>query len=314
MTDGIYTRGSDGYSVVVMDAPSRHSGGVAVFHRLAPHFAVEAVQQFSPNVIRFQLLTGARRWYIVGCYLAPDNTLTIERVVEALKEYPKGEELMVVGCMNANLFEPEGDRREDDIAATMVTEGLEYMSAHFLLQRHPWFRAGRTWSMLRKGSEVQSWTDYIMGTDRRLFGNVSVRDPRHNSDHYMVPGCLHSASLTEHTRYLGGRKKLPLQPPTEPTREDKIFAALRRAVPKTQAQEARKNEWISAETWRLVDKRVSACRDPAKGQTIIRRLVCSIMEILTADRRWRAEEAGAEVEALVGEDPPPLNPGGMAQD
>ena len=54
--------------------------------------------------------------------------------------------------------------------------------------------------------------------------------------------------------------------------EDKIFAALRRDVPKPRAREARKNEWISAATWRLVDERVSALRDPAKDQTLIRRL------------------------------------------
>ena len=59
VTDGIYTRGSAGYSVVAMEALSRHRGGVAIFHRLAPHFAVEVVQQFGPNVIRFQLATGA---------------------------------------------------------------------------------------------------------------------------------------------------------------------------------------------------------------------------------------------------------------
>ena len=77
LTDGIYTRGLAGYSVVAMDAPSRHRGGVAVFHWPAPHFAVEAVQQFGPNVIGFQLVTGAWRWYIVGCYLTPDNTSAI---------------------------------------------------------------------------------------------------------------------------------------------------------------------------------------------------------------------------------------------
>ena len=42
--------------------------------------------------------------------------------------------------------------------------------------------------------------DYILGTDLSLFGNVSVRDPRHNSDHYMVMGCPHSASLKDHTQ------------------------------------------------------------------------------------------------------------------
>ena len=231
----------------------------------------------------------------MGCYLAPDDTSTIERVVEALKECPKGSELLVAGDMNINLAEPEGDWREEDIASTLATEVLEDMAAHFLPRRRPWCRDRRTWSMLRKGREMRSRTDYILDTDRRLFGNVSVRDPRHNSYHYMMLGCLHSASLTEHKRYLGGRKKQPLKPPTEPTREDEVFAALRRAIPKPRAREARKNEWILTETWILVYKRVSARRDLAKGQTIIRRLRRAIKASLTADRRRRAEEAGAEV-------------------
>ena len=71
----IYTRGSAGYNVVATDAPSRHCGGVSFFRRPAPHFAVEAVQQFSPNVIGFQMVTGALQWYIVGCYLAPRQHL-----------------------------------------------------------------------------------------------------------------------------------------------------------------------------------------------------------------------------------------------
>ena len=58
------------------------------------------------------------------------------------------------------------------------------------------------------------------------------------------------------------------------------------------------------ETWRLVNERVSARRDPAKGQAIKRRLGRAIKASLTADSRRRAEEAGAEVEALVGADPP----------
>ena len=114
--------------------------------------------------------------------------------------------------------------------------------------------------MIREGREVRSRTDYSLGTDFRFFGNVSFWDPRHNSDHYMVLGCLHSAPLREHTRYLGERKCLPLRARTAPTREDGIFAALLRAVPKPQSQGARKNMWISAVTWRLVEKSFSACR------------------------------------------------------
>ena len=66
ITDGIYTRGSDGYSVIATDAPSRHRGGVTLFYRSELHFVVEAVEKFGPNVLGFQLATGVRRWYIVG--------------------------------------------------------------------------------------------------------------------------------------------------------------------------------------------------------------------------------------------------------
>ena len=66
LTDGNYTRGSAGYSVIATDAPSRHRGGVALFYRSKPHFVVEAVERFGPNVLGFQVETGERRWYIVG--------------------------------------------------------------------------------------------------------------------------------------------------------------------------------------------------------------------------------------------------------
>ena len=49
--------------------------------------------------------------------------------------------------------------------------------------------------MVQEGREVRSRKDYILGTDHRLFWNVSVRDRRHNSDHCMVLGCLCSDPL-----------------------------------------------------------------------------------------------------------------------
>ena len=87
-------------------------------------------------------------------------------------------------------------------------------------------------------------------------------------------------------------------------REDTIFAALRKAVTKSQAREARKNAWILAATWRLVDKRVSAHRDLAKDQALIWRLGRAISASLTTDRIRQAEEVGVEVEALLGLYPP----------
>ena len=60
-TDGIYTHESAGYRVVATDAPSLHRGGVALFYRPSPFFAVEAVQEYRLNVMSFKVATGARR-------------------------------------------------------------------------------------------------------------------------------------------------------------------------------------------------------------------------------------------------------------
>ena len=61
---------------------------------------------------------------------------------------------------------------------------------------------------------------------------------------------------------------------------------------------------VLAETWRLIDKRVSALRDPRYGTVYRRRMGKAVQTSLAADRRRRADEAGAEVEALVKADPP----------
>ena len=173
------------------------------------------------------------------------------------------------------LTEPENDQRGTDITAALTEEGLEDMAAHFIPRQSKWGRERRMCIMVREGKVVRSGPDYILGTDRRLFWNVSIQDPRHNTHHYMVLGCLCSAHKRKHTKYLTGRKQLPLRTPSDPTQEDRIFAALRRAVPKPNARERRENGWISEDTWRLVDKRVSA-RRKTRDQTRIRRLIQAI--------------------------------------
>ena len=127
----------------------------------------------------------------------------------------------------------------------MTEAGVYDMMAHFLPRKRRWGRERRTWSMVREGKVVRSRTDYLLGTDRSLFRNVSVWDPRRNTNHFMVVGCLRSAPEQEHARYIMGRIKMPLRSPTEPTREDGIFAALRRAVPKPHARDRHKNAWRS---------------------------------------------------------------------
>ena len=47
-------------------------------------------------------------WYIVGCYLVPDDAQTIEGVVVAVSQNPQGTTLLVVGNFYMNLAAPEG--------------------------------------------------------------------------------------------------------------------------------------------------------------------------------------------------------------
>ena len=151
--------------------------------------------------------------------------------------------------------------------------------------------------MGRGGKAVRSRTDYILGTDRSLFRNVAVRDPRHNSDHYMVMGLLRGGTVREHLSYIAGRRRLPLKPPKRPTREDSLFGDLRQAVPKPQPQEQHQNAWISEETWKLVDERVTM-RWKARSRTGMRRLGRSIQASLKGDR------TGLAVDSLLKEDSP----------
>ena len=80
---------SSGYKVMAMEELSAHNGGVAVFYRAEDSFSAEALQNYRANVVRFQLASDDRRWYIMGCYLALDNASTIEDVITAIGKRPR---------------------------------------------------------------------------------------------------------------------------------------------------------------------------------------------------------------------------------
>ena len=151
---------------------------------------------------------------------------------------------------------------------------MEDMAGYnFFLSRPTWFHYCRTWLMRQQERVVRSRRDYILRSDHQIFQNVAVRDPRHNSDHFMVVGSLCGTSPREHSHYLRSRTRLPLRPPRHQTsmRADDLFAELWCAVPKPDKRLARHNSWISEKTGILVDERVSMRRDPGRYQRRIRR-------------------------------------------
>ena len=119
----------------------------------------------------------------------------------------------------------------------------------------------------------------------------------------MVMGLLRGGTGQEHGKYIARRRRIPMKPPKRPTREDGLFGNLRRAVPKPQPREQHRNAWISKETWRLVDERLTM-RGKPRARTGMRRLGRAIQASLKGDRRRRVEEAGTAVESMLQEDPP----------
>ena len=101
---------------------------------------------------------------------------------------PWGSKLLVVGNFNADLANTEEADQDKEIAAYLVEARLEYILVHFLPRQRPWCQYGREWSMVCQERKVRYRTDYILRTDCHLSRYMSVQDPRHNSDHYMILG------------------------------------------------------------------------------------------------------------------------------
>ena len=123
------------------------------------------------------MATRERRWYIFGCYLVPRYGATIWDVEAGMAEQPRGIDLIVAGYLNVDL-ERTGEKGKDkEITVVVATEGLEDLLVHFFPRQRSCNRDHKTWAKVRQGREVRSWTDYIMGSDRRIFQNVDVRYP-----------------------------------------------------------------------------------------------------------------------------------------
>ena len=157
------------------------------------------------------------------------------------------------------------------------------MGAHFIPQRNLWAINGCNCSMLCRFWQVRHRTDYLMGMDHCLFQNVSLWYAHHNICHYLFMGFLRGAAVTEHSRYLGSQQSFTLKTPRAPSGFDRLFADLRRAVPKPPWREIRRQTWILPNTWRLIDTIVAEHRDQERYQCHIHALRHHVQSSLQVD-------------------------------
>ncbi|HEY9815724.1 MAG TPA: endonuclease/exonuclease/phosphatase family protein, partial [Candidatus Obscuribacterales bacterium] len=308
LTNGIHTRSCLGYSVAATRAVSPHQGGVALIYKDSAYWQIESLRKHGPNVISCELVSGFQRRPLVGAYIPPSGNyrLTLAAIDQAMDRFTPEERLraILLGDLNVNLASPQGARAVE-IATALDTHGLEDLVPHFYQRSR--FGYGTTWRQCRNGQWINSRCDYILGTDRRIWQNVSIRDPRNfDSDHYMVIGKLLSAPMTGNRRYLLGRRRFPLKLPKwgPQSRADALFQALQEMKTPPQRVNRLKKPWVSEATWKLVDQKAALRHRRQVGhdrelQSESRRLSRRIQQALKADRKQRVETAGAAIEAAL---------------
>ena len=84
-----------------------------------------------PSVVIFLLMSGARRWYVVGSYVPPNNVPDLNHVEQVLRLMPKGLEITLMGDLNERLGYP-CDECEEDLETTLVDKGLVNIIDHFM--------------------------------------------------------------------------------------------------------------------------------------------------------------------------------------
>ena len=131
---------------------------------------------------------------------------------------------------------------------------------------------------------MHSWTNYILGTNRRLLQTVAFWDSRHNTYHYLVMVCLQGAAPAAHSRYIVERICFPINPPKTLGGVDQMFVEIQGVIPNPPWLECPLQAWISTETFHLIDTRIAARQSRDGAQKCVQTLSRQIKAILQEDR------------------------------
>jgi hypothetical protein len=130
LTKEVYTRWSSSYHTQATHAPSAWQGGISLFSRASDLYEVKEVEMRGPNVLSFLLVSGATQYYIMGCYVPPNNLTTLTHIEQAWMACPKGCLPIVLGDLNVNLAAP-CNKCDETIAKQVDTMNLVELSSRF---------------------------------------------------------------------------------------------------------------------------------------------------------------------------------------
>ncbi len=127
---------SSSYNVRSTHTPSKWQEGISLFWRTSETYEIEEVDLRGPNVLSFQLVSGATRWYILGCYIPLTNLTILTHANEVWQACPKGYFPILLGDLNVNLTAPCNERN-NRIPEQVDTMALIDMTSHFCQGEDP---------------------------------------------------------------------------------------------------------------------------------------------------------------------------------
>jgi hypothetical protein len=113
LTDDRYTHLASGFKILASKATSHNQGGIALLWKENhPGYEVESARIATPNLLTFQLVTGDERFYCMGIYIPPTDTMGVEDLWAAWEACLEDCIPLVLGDLNINFNEPRNEWEE----------------------------------------------------------------------------------------------------------------------------------------------------------------------------------------------------------
>ena len=306
-TNTCFTKLAEGYRVVGTTTTG-NIGGIALIYRETARWSIESTRTFGSHVVRYAIVSGQRRWYLIGVYIPPSEETgeTLGHLSEAYDTLPSTRwPVIIAGDLNMDTRNPSGTstvglERRLETAALISTWGLVSLSDCF---RSPSRRIGRrwTWSQEREGRMIHSRCDHILTDKGQHCVNCQLKIPRFESDHLAVLAVFRLGPVQSHRRYVKQRTHYPIKqaPPRERNAADILLSELQEAAAEPERDSHRSRSWITKATWQLIDRKASARR--SGDLDVVRTLKGQVRRALQRDRKARAAAAAALAEQFLSE-------------
>ena len=159
---------SSGYDITHTGARSNSIGGVALCVRPSSWFHVEGTKVHGHNVISTQLVTGRKRWLIIGAYIPPSENdhSTVQQIYAAATHAEKYNiPIILIGDLNIDLDAGNDTNWTNynirNMATWVLIQHLQLYDLDVIYQK-PQNRGNWTWFQRRQGQLLCKKLDYAL--------------------------------------------------------------------------------------------------------------------------------------------------------